>query len=89
MEGINHDNRSLLLIIFFSFWSDVELILLFTEGFYIRRDINSAFFSASCSSCPKDILLLNRVFFRKTCKRVFQLLTPVFSLLIQEIIHSG
>lgn len=33
MEGINHDNRSLLLIIFFSFWSDVELILLFTEGF--------------------------------------------------------
>lgn len=36
MEGVNHDNRSLLLIIFLSFWSDVELILLFTEGFYIR-----------------------------------------------------
>ncbi len=89
MEGVNHDNRSLLLIIFFSFWSDVELILLFTEGFYIRRDINSAFFSASCSSCPKDILLLYRVFVRKPCKRVFQRLAPVFYLLIQEIIHSG
>lgn len=33
MEGVNHDNRSLLLIIFFSLWSGVELILLFTEGF--------------------------------------------------------
>lgn len=33
MEGVNHDNRSLLLIIFFSFWSGIELILLFTEGF--------------------------------------------------------
>lgn len=78
MEGVNHDNRSLLLIIFLSFWSDVELILLFTEGFYIRRDIKSAFFSASCSSCPKDILLLNRIFVGKTYKRVFQRLASVF-----------
>lgn len=74
MEGINHDNRSLLLIIFFSFWSDVELILLFTEG-CTYTEISTVRFSVlpaiPVQRSPKDILLLYRVFVRKTCKRVY------------------
>lgn len=70
MEGISHDNRSLLLIIFFSFWSDVELILLFTEGFTYTEISTVCFSVLPAIFCLKDILLLYRVFVRKTCKRV-------------------
>lgn len=37
MEGVNHDNRSLLLIILFSFWSGVELTFSLRKVLHTQR----------------------------------------------------